>query len=54
MQTFIETGDRKLNNIQVSFVLFPNICNKFKTAQSELDLSDDTDYAVDRQKFEDQ
>jgi hypothetical protein len=32
----------------------PNIYNKFKTAQSELELSDDSDHLVDRQQFEDQ
>jgi len=51
MQTFIETGDRKLNDIQVMFNELPNIYNKFETAQSELELSDDTDYSVDRQQF---
>ena len=54
MQTFIETGDRKVNDIQVRFDELPNICNKFETAQSELELSDDTDYSVDRQQLEDQ
>jgi len=54
MQTFIETGDRKLNDIQVKFDELPNIYNKFETAQSELELSDDTDYSVDKQQFEDQ
>jgi len=29
------------------------IYNKFETAQSELELSDDTDYSVERQQFED-
>jgi len=54
MQTFIETGDRKLNDIQVRFDKLPNIFNKFEGAQSELKLSDDADYSVDRQQFEDQ
>jgi hypothetical protein len=54
MQTFIETGDRKLNDIQVRLDELPNIYNKFETAQSELELSDDTDHSVDRQQFEDQ
>ena len=48
MQTFIETGDRKLNDIQFRFDELPNICNTFETAQSELELSDDTDYSVYR------
>ena len=53
MQTFIETGDRKLNDIQVRFDELPNIFNKFETAQNEIELSD-TDHLVDRQQFEDQ
>jgi len=47
MQTFIETGDRKLNDIQVRFEELPNIFNKFEAAQSELELSDDTDHSVE-------
>ena len=54
MQTFIETGERKLNDIQVRFVELPNILNKFETAQTELELSDDSDLSIDRQQFEDQ
>jgi len=54
MQSFIETGDRKLNDIQVRFDELPKIYNKFETAQSELELSDNNDYSVDRQQFEDQ
>jgi len=54
MQTFMETRDRKLNDIEVRFDEMPNIYNNFETVQSELELSDDTDYSVDRQKFEDQ
>jgi len=34
--------------------IYINIYNKFETTQSELKLSDDTDYSVDRQQFEDQ
>jgi len=53
MQTFIETGDRKLNEMHVRFEELSNIYNKFETAQSELDLFDEADYSVDRQQFED-
>jgi hypothetical protein len=35
MQTFIETGDRKLHEIQVRFDELPNIFNKFESAQSD-------------------
>jgi len=51
---FIETGDRNLNDIQVGSDELPNIFNKFEGSQSELELSDDADYSVDKQQFEDQ
>ena len=54
MQTFIETGGRKLNDTQDRFDELPNMFNKFEGAQSELELLDDTDHSVDRQQFEDQ
>jgi hypothetical protein len=54
MQTFIETGDRKINNIQVRCEELPNIFNKFEMAQSELELFDEVDHLTDRQQFEDQ
>jgi hypothetical protein len=54
IQNFIETGDRKLNEIQVRFDELPRIFNRFDTAQSELELSDDTDYVSDREVFETQ
>ena len=52
MQSFIDTGERKLNDIQVRFDELPNIYNKFETAQCELELSDDIDHSLDRQQFE--
>jgi len=54
IHTFIETGDRKLNDMQVRSEELPNIYNKFETAQSELELFDDVDHLADRQQFEDQ
>jgi hypothetical protein len=54
MQTFIKTGDCKLNNIQVRFEELPNIFNKFEGAQSELELSDDADHSGEREAFENQ
>jgi len=54
MQTFIETGERKINDIQFRFYELPNIFNKFETAQTEVELSDDSDHSIDRQQFEDQ
>jgi len=53
MQALIETGERKLNDIQVRFDELSNIFNKFETAQSELELSDESDHSIDRQQFED-
>jgi hypothetical protein len=47
MQTFIETGDRKPNDMQVRFEELPNIYNKFEMAQSELELFDDADQSAD-------
>jgi len=54
MQTFIETGDRKLNDMQVRSEELSNIYNKFEIAQSELELCDDIYHSADRQQFEDQ
>jgi hypothetical protein len=54
MQNFIETGDRKLYDIQVRFEELPKILDKFETAQNELECFDDTDYSSDRESFEDQ
>jgi hypothetical protein len=51
MQNFIETGDRKLNDIQVRFEELPRILDKFETAQNELECIDDTDYSGDREAF---
>jgi len=52
MQTFIETGDRKVNEIQVRFDDLQGIFDRYDTAQNELELSDDTDYFGDRELFE--
>jgi hypothetical protein len=54
MQTFIETGYRKLNDIQVRFEELPNIFYKFEGAQSELELLDDADHSGEREVFENQ
>ena len=52
MQTFIEPGDRKVNEIQVRFDDLQSIFNRYDTAQNELELSDDTDHFADRELFE--
>jgi len=52
MQTLIEAGDRKPNEIEVRFDELPSIFNKFETAQNELECSDDTDHSIDIQQFD--
>ena len=52
MQNFIETGDLKVNEIQVRSDELPSIFNKYDTAQDELELLDDTDHSGDRELFE--
>jgi len=52
MQTFIESGDRKVNEIQVRFDDLQSIFNRYDTAQNELELSDDMDHFADRELFE--
>jgi hypothetical protein len=54
MQTFIESGDRKVNEIQVSFDDLQVIFDRYDTAQIEIELTDDSDHSIDRQQFEDQ
>jgi len=49
MQTFIESGDRKINEIQVRFDDLQGIFDRCNTAQNELELSDDTDHFGDRE-----
>jgi hypothetical protein len=54
MQTFIDSDDRKVNEIQMRFNKLPDIFNKFETAQSELELSDDADHSGDHELLENQ
>ena len=42
IQHFIEAGEHKINEIQVRFNKLSDIFNRYDTAQSELELSDDT------------
>jgi hypothetical protein len=49
IQTFIEAGDQKINEIQVRFNKLPDIFNRHNTAQRELELSDDADHSGDRE-----
>jgi len=52
IQYFIEVGDHNINEIQVRFNKLPDIFNRNDTAQSKLELSDDTDHSGDRELFE--
>ena len=54
MHTFIESGDRKLNEIQFRFDSLQGIFDRYDTAQNELGLSDDTDHFGDQELFENQ
>jgi hypothetical protein len=52
IQSLIESDDHKVNEIQVRFNKLPDIFSRYDTAQSELELSDDTDHFGDRELFE--
>jgi hypothetical protein len=54
IQHYIEAGEHKINEIQVRFDKLSDIFNRYDTAQSELELSDDTDHSGDRELFENQ
>jgi len=54
IQHFIEAGEHKINEIQVRFDKLSDIFNRYDTAQSELELSEDTDLSGDRELFENQ
>ena len=54
MQTFIESGDRKVNEIQMRFDDLQGIFDRYDTAQNEQELFDDTDHFGDRELFENQ
>jgi len=52
MQTFVESGDGKVNEIQVRSDDLPGVFNIYDTAQNELELQDDIDHFADRELFE--
>ena len=54
IENFNEAGDQKINDIQVRFDKLPDIFNRYDIAQSELELSDDTDHPGDTELFENQ
>jgi hypothetical protein len=54
IQAFIETGDQKVNDIQVRFNKLSDIFCRYNTAQNELELSDDIDHSADQEQCETQ
>jgi hypothetical protein len=52
IQKFMDTGECKLNDLQVRFNKLPDIFNRYDVAQSELELSDDMEQFNDREMFE--
>ena len=51
IKNLIEAGDQKLNDIQLRFNKLLDIYNRYNIAQSELELSDDTDHTGDGELF---
>jgi len=43
LQNFIETGDRKINDIPVRINKLPDIFNKYESAHDELECSGEED-----------
>jgi len=54
MQTFIDSGDLKLNELKVRLDKLPRILCKYESAQDELECLDKADYSLDREEFENQ
>jgi hypothetical protein len=54
MQNFMEVSEQKVHELQVRFNKLPDIFNRYNTAQTELELSDDIDQTADRELFETQ
>jgi len=54
LQNFIEVSECKLHDLQVRYEELPNILCKFETAQNELEITDDSDYSLGRESFEQQ
>jgi hypothetical protein len=51
IQKFMDTGECKINDLQVRFNKLPDIFNRYDVAQSELELSDDMEQFNDREMF---
>ena len=54
MQTFIDSGDLKVNELKVRLDKLPSILSKYESAQDELECLDEADYSLDREEFENQ
>jgi len=51
LQNLIESGVRKLNDIPVRINKLPDIFNKYKSAQDELECVGEENYTGDRKEF---
>ena len=54
IQKYIDSGDRKFNQLQVRYDELLVIVSKFEVAQNELETLDDQDHEGDREQFEEQ
>ena len=54
LQSFIEAGEQKINDIQLRFNKLLDIFSKYESAQDELECLDDADHTSDREDFENQ
>ena len=55
MKNFIEVSEHKVHELQVRFLKLTDIFNRYDTAQTELEISDqEIDHTPDRELFENQ
>jgi hypothetical protein len=55
IQNFIESGERKFNQLQIRYEELPTLKSQFEAAQIELESAlEDTDQSADRELFEEQ
>ena len=53
-QKYIDSGECKLNQLQIRYDELPVIASKFEVAQSELETFDEQSHETDRAQFEEQ
>ena len=54
LQKYIDSGERKVNQLQIRYDELPVIASKFEVAQSELETFDEQNHEADRAQFEEQ